>query len=355
LYSGNEATVMSDEVLEQYITKHIAAATEKIITFTWHGGEPTLAGLNFYKKVVALQQKNCPTDRLIINGIQTNATLLDDNWCSFLAQEKFLVGISLDGTENLHGIHRFTSNKQNSFRKTLAGYHKLLEFGITPEILCVVHSHNVAYPLEIYHFFKTLKPQHITFLPLVEFDPKSPTRVSYDSVPALAFGQFMSTIFDEWVSEDIGAIKIQLFEEATRTAFNMEHTLCIFKTTCGGVPVLEANGDIYSCDHFVSPTHYLGNIRKSSLIELLESAKQKTFGLAKQQTLPTCCLKCEVRAMCNGECPKNRFLKSPDGEQGLNYLCAGYKFFFHHCSGFINAVAHLHNDFNGLQISVLLR
>jgi len=202
-----------------------------------------------------------------------------------------------------------------------------------------VNSENVKHPAEVYGFFRQLGAPFITFIPLVERQPENPGGVSNSSVPAAAFGSFLCDIFDEWVSSGIGRVKIQIFEEALRTAFNQEHTLCIFKPVCGGVPVVEHNGDFYTCDHFVSRKHLLGNIREKSLAGLLDSDRQKAFGKEKLSTLPRYCIKCTVRPMCNGECPKNRFINTPDGEPGLNYLCEGYKMFFTHCTPFVASVA----------------
>lgn len=321
---------MTDENLEKYIILHIEASTEPDISFSWHGGEPTLAGLDFFRKVVNLQQRRKPSGRNIINGIQTNATLLNDNWCKFLASEGFFVGISIDGPEELHNKFRVSKGKAGSFRKTLNGYELLKKHNIPTELLTVVNAENVNFPNEVYSFLKQLGSKYMTFLPLVEREPGSHSGASSISVPAAAFGSFLSTIFDEWVTEDIGSIKIQIIEEAARTAFNQEHTLCIFKKTCGGVPVVEHNGDFFSCDHYVDKEHLIGNIYKISLTEMLDSDEQQAFGLAKFVTLPEYCLECEVRNMCNGECPKNRFIKSPSGEPGLNYICPGYKSFFNH-------------------------
>lgn len=330
---------MTDENLEKYIILHIEASTEPDISFSWHGGEPTLAGLDFFRKVVNLQQRRKPSGRNIINGIQTNATLLNDNWCKFLASEGFFVGISIDGPEELHNKFRVSKGKAGSFRKTLNGYELLKKHNIPTELLTVVNAENVNFPHEVYRFLKQLGSKYMTFLPLVEREPGSHSGASSISVPAAAFGSFLSTIFDEWVTEDIGSIKIQIIEEAARTAFNQEHTLCIFKKTCGGVPVVEHNGDFFSCDHYVDKEHLIGNIYKISLTEMLDSKEQQAFGLAKLITLPTYCLECEVRNMCNGECPKNRFIKSPSGEPGLNYLCPGYKRFFNHVKPFVDIIA----------------
>jgi uncharacterized protein len=203
----------------------------------------------------------------------------------------------------------------------------------------VVNAYNVDSPLQVYRFFKQINADYVNFLPMVDPQPNSKSMVSPLSVPSEAWGTFLCAIFDEWIDKDIGRIKVQVFEEATRTAFNQEHSLCIFRPTCGDIPVVEHNGDFYSCDHFVDPKHRLGNIKDTPLIELLESPTQRAFGKAKLETLPRNCRECEIKPMCNGACPKDRFLKTPDGEPGLNYLCAGYKLFFTHCQPFVSMVA----------------
>jgi len=330
---------MADDILEKYIIQHIQASTEDVITFSWHGGEPLLAGIDFYKKTISLQNKYRPSGKRIINGIQTNGTLLDEKWCRFLADEHFLIGISLDGTEEFHNICRRRIDDSASWREVISGYQLLMKYGIVPEVLCVVNAENVRQPRVVYSFFKKLGAEYITFLPLVENEPGSPGGVSKMSVPSEEFGYFLSNIFDEWIENDIGKVKIQIFEEAARSAFGQEHTLCIFKRNCGGVPVVEHNGDFYSCDHYVNRDHFLGNIRDHSLSRLLNSKIQKAFGRAKSADLPQYCVNCEVKSMCNGECPKNRFILTPDGETGLNYLCSGYKYFFNHCRPFVDAIA----------------
>ena len=335
----NSKTVMDDETLENYIKQHFSASSSDTVLFTWHGGEPLLAGIDFYKKAVSIQKKYLPQGKIFLNGIQTNGTLITKEWCEFFVGNNFTVGISLDGTDAFHNSMRHTENDAGSFEKTIRGHNLLREYGINPEILCVVNSYNVWYPLVVYNFLKKIGAQYIAFLPLVEKREEAEDKVSKESVPALEFGLFLTAIFDEWVKNDIGNIKIQIFEEALRTAFNQQHSLCIFREKCGGVPVIERNGNFYSCDHFVNKSQLLGNINDHSLTHLLNHPKQKTFGKAKQNTLPQYCIKCEVREMCNGECPKNRFLFSPDGEQGLNYLCEGYKYFFDHCKPFVKSVA----------------
>jgi uncharacterized protein len=219
------------------------------------------------------------------------------------------------------------------------GYKLLQQHRIYCDILCVVNAHNVRHPTQVYRFFKKINAQYVTFLPLVEPHPDVEGGVSSRTMPAEAWGSFLCAIFDEWISHDIGRVKVQIFEEASRTAFNQDHSLCIFRPTCGDIPVIEHNGDFFSCDHFVDTEHNLGNIQETPLVELLESPEQRAFGQAKLETLPRCCRACDVLAMCNGGCPKNRFLRTPDGEAGLNYLCAGYKRFFSHCRPFITDVA----------------
>jgi uncharacterized protein len=341
LYPKDESFRMPDEVLEEYIVQHIDASPEEVIRFSWHGGEPTILGLDYFLKIVALQRKHQPPNRRIVNGIQTNGTLLDEEWCRFFAAEGFAVGLSLDGNQEMHDQHRVTKNQKPTHEQTMQGYKLLQKHHVYTDILCVVNEHNVRYPLQVYRFFRQNNAQYISFLPMVEPQPNTEDKISHISVPTEAWGEFLCTIFDEWRDQDIGKIKVQIFEEATRTAFNQEHSLCIFRPTCGDIPVVEHNGDFYSCDHFVDVEHCLGNIKETPLVELLESPTQRAFGNAKLETLPRYCLRCRVRSMCNGGCPKNRFLKTPDGELGLNYLCAGYKRFFTHCQPFVSEVSAL--------------
>lgn len=339
LFADSGLHRMEDDLLEMYIVQHIEASTEPTIFFSWHGGEPTLAGLDYFRRIPEIQKKHLPPDRFALNGIQTNGTLLNNEWCQFLKKENFIVGISLDGPEKFHSVNRFRKDGKSSFDEVLRGYRLLQSYQIPCEILCVVHAQNVEFPLEVYRFFKGLKAGFITFLPLVEKQPLGEKAVSEKTVSAKAFGEFLCAIFDEWKTADIGTVKIQIFEEALRTAFGLEHSLCIFKPVCGRVPVVEQNGDFYSCDHFVDPAHRIGNVRHSALSGMLESPVQKAFGLDKLNTLPEYCLKCEVRSFCNGACPKDRFVETPEGEPGLNYLCEGYKLFFNHCNPFVEIVA----------------
>lgn len=330
---------MPEELLENYIVQHIEASPDEIIRFSWHGGEPTILGLDYLRKIVAIQRRHCPPGRKIANGLQTNGTLIDEEWGRFLAAEGFAVGLSLDGPKEIHDRYRLTPNGQPTFAATMRGYKILKKYGVSTDILCVVGAHNVWHPLEVYNFFKQIEASYITFLPLVERQSNSPKDVTPETVPAEAWGDFLCAIFDEWLAKDIGRIKIQIIEEAVRTAFGLEHSLCLFRPTCGDVPVVERNGDFYACDHFVDADHRLGNILETPLVELLESPAQRAFGSAKLEKLPLFCRTCDVLHMCHGECPKNRFALTPDGEPGLNYLCPGYKKFFTHIKPFVEAVA----------------
>jgi len=330
---------MNDETLENCIKQHFLASSGDTVLFTWHGGEPLLAGIDFYKKALSIQKRYLPKGKSFLNGIQTNGTMLTKEWCEFFAVNGFSVGISMDGPDFFHDAMRHTSHQCGSFEKTLDGYKLLRENDVNAEILCVVSSCNVKYPLVVYDFFKMLGANYITFLPLVEKSHDGAGLVSKESVPVLEFGLFLAAIFDEWIKNDIGTVKIQIFEEALRTAFNQEHTLCIFRERCGCVPVIEHNGDFYPCDHFVDQNRLLGNINEHRLEDLLNHPVQKAFGNAKLNTLPQYCVGCDVRKMCHGECPKNRWGTSPDGEPGLNYLCEGYKYFFNHCKPFIDSVS----------------
>lgn len=340
LYPVGE-TRMHHGILEKYITQHIEATPGNVVTFSWHGGEPTLLGLNYFRKVVEIQKKHQPPNTTILNGIQTNGTLISDDWCRFFAEENFAVGLSLDGPKEMHNRYRTTKENGPTHEQTMRGYYKLHSHGVHTDILCVVNAYNVKYPLQVYSFFERIGVKYISFLPLVEFQHSSAENVSLRSVSPESWGSFLCEVFDEWIGNGIGKVKIQIFEEATRTAFNQEHSLCIFRPTCGDIPVIEHNGDFYSCDHYVDVEHRIGNIMENTFVELLESPAQKRFGNDKLSSLPSQCQKCEVKEMCNGGCPKNRFKTGNEGEPGLNYLCAGYKQFFKHCQPFVSEVAAL--------------
>ena len=334
---------MPEDILETYIAQHIAASPDEVIRFSWHGGEPTVLGVDYYRLAVQIQRRLCPPGRRFANGMQTNGTLLDNDWGRFLTAEGFSVGLSLDGPRPLNDCHRLTRNGRSTFDETMRGYEILRYHGVATDILCVVGAANVRRPADIYGFFREIGAPYVTFLPLVVPQPDSPSGASPASVPSAAWGDFLCAVFDEWQSRDIGRIKVQVIEEAARPAFGQEHSLCIFRPVCGDIPVIEHNGDFYSCDHYVDAEHRLGNIRDTPLLALIESPAQRAFGLAKLESLPRVCLSCEVREMCNGECPRNRFARAPDGEPGLNYLCAGYKKFFRHIRPFVDAVGAVWN------------
>jgi uncharacterized protein len=339
LNAGSPAVCMNDEVLELYIRQHIEAATGSEVFFSWHGGEPTLAGLEFFRKAILYQKKYKPAGRVIINGIQTNATLLTEEWGKFLKEENFFAGVSLDGPERYHNLNRRDRKNKPAYQDTLRGLDVIRKYGIPFEILTVISDDNVHAPLGLYHFLKETGAAYFTFLPLVEKNASGVQAVSPRSVRPSDFGRFLAAVFDEWLEKDIGTVKVQIFEEALRDAFSQEHTLCIFRKECGAVPVVEMNGDFYSCDHYVNSDHLIGNLKEKSLSEMLDDPRQRTFGQNKRTTLPRYCLECEVLSMCNGECPKNRFTVTPAGEEGLNYLCEGYRYFFNHCRPFIQEVA----------------
>jgi uncharacterized protein len=330
LYPDTAALRMPESLLEEYIVQHIAAAGGPEIAFSWHGGEPTTLGVDFFRKAVELQRKHKPAGWRIRNGIQTNGVLLDEEWCRFLAAEGFSVGLSLDGPAELHDAYRVTRGGQPSHPQALRGYELLRKHAVPADIVCVVHNLNVRHPLTVYRFFREIGCRYLGFLPAVERAPERPDGVGPYTPSAEAYGAFLCKIFDEWIERDTGRIAVQTFEEAARPALGLEHSLCVFRETCGQIPVLEHNGDFFPCDHFVDREHRLGNIRETPLGELLESQAQWAFGEAKRDALPRYCRECETLAMCHGGCPKYRFIRTPEGEAGLNYLCAGLKRFFLH-------------------------
>ncbi|MBN1380961.1 MAG: anaerobic sulfatase maturase [Deltaproteobacteria bacterium] len=331
LYLETDPFCMPDDLLEDYIAQQIAGTPDRNISFFWHGGEPTVLGLDYFRKIVALQKKHQPPETRITNNIQTNGILITEDWCRFFAEEGFSVGLSMDGPAALHDVYRVTKGQKRTHRQVMQAYRLLKHHRVPCDILCVVHDRNVREPSAVYRFFKEIKAQYISFIPLVERDGNGGNTVTDRTVPADALGLFLSAIFDEWVRQDMGRMIVQIFEEAARPAYGQTHSLCIFRPTCGDVPVIEHNGDFYACDHLVDPAHRLGNIRETPLVSLVDSAPLKRFGESKRDTLPRYCRDCDVLALCNGGCPKDRIIKTPDGENGLNYLCAGYKQFFTHC------------------------
>jgi uncharacterized protein len=321
---------MPDDLLEQYIVQHIDAAPGSVVRFSWHGGEPTVLGLDYFRRIVAIQSRHQRPGRRIANGMQTNGLLLDDDWGRFLSTEGFRIGLSLDGPADVHDLYRVTRGQEPTHTAVVRAFELLRRHRVPCDILCVVHDRNVREPARVYRFFRKIGVRSLVLLPLVERQAGTGQGVSARSVPAEAYGAFLCEIFDEWVERDAGRVAVQAFDEATRPARGLDHSLCVFRETCGDVPVVEHTGDFYCCDHFVDAEHRLGNIRETPLADLIESPAQRAFGQAKRDTLPQYCRTCEVRPMCNGGCPKDRFLRTPDGETGLNYLCAGFKRFFTH-------------------------
>ncbi len=339
LYPGADSLRMPDALLEQYIIQHIEAHPGSLIAFSWHGGEPTVLGLDYFRRIVALERKHRPPGRRIINGIQTNGILLDEEWCRFLSTEGFGVGLSLDGPQEMNDRYRVTKGRQPTHAQALRAFDLLRRHRVPCDLLCVVHDQNVRHPLPVYRFFKEIGAEYVGFLPVVQQKEDAEIGVTPHTVPAAAFGEFLCTIFDEWIRRDTARIMVQIFDEASRPTRGLDHSLCIFRETCGDIPALEHNGDFFSCDHFVDAKHRVGNIRDTALAELIESPAQIAFGRAKRDSLPRCCQVCEVRAMCNGGCPKDRFITTPDGEPGLNFLCAGLKQFFTHSRPYLQKLA----------------
>lgn len=360
LYPGENQWRMSDPLLEEYVRQYIHSQPVPEINFAWQGGEPTLLGVDFFRKAVALQ-KRFAGGKTIHNAIQTNGTLLDDEWCEFLAANKFLVGLSVDGPAELHDLHRVDKRQQPTFEKVMAGLAFLKKHGVDFNTLTVVHRANSQQPLDVYRFLKSIGSEFLQFIPLVErAAPPDMSAAGYDfaapplpgetrhssaaapwSVEAEQYGIFLCAIFDEWVRHDVGKTFVQLFDVALGNWMGLGSSLCVFAEKCGTALAIEHNGDIYSCDHYVYPRHRLGNVMNNSLGAMVTSPQQLKFGADKCDSLPKYCRECEVRFACNGECPKHRFIQTPDGEEGLNYLCAAYKKFFNHIDPHMKTMAAL--------------
>jgi len=382
LYPGKNNWRMPDQVLETYVRQYIEGQDVPEVAFAWQGGEPTLMGVDFFRRVVELQQQHAGGKK-ITNAIQTNGTLLDDEWCGFLKANSFLVGLSIDGPRKYHDQYRVDKEGRATFDRVIAGMRLLKKHAVDFNTLCVVSRANSIAPLDIYRFLKNEGSGYIQFIPLVERvgggelplaeppilnssaregeAPVEPSaarvRVSLPvvaetgaervaavtpwSVEPLAYGNFLCAIFDEWVRRDVGRVFVQIFDVQLGIRMGYPSSLCVFGETCGNALALEHNGDLYSCDHYVYPQYKLGNVATESLEELVVSPRQRTFGTDKRDTLPKYCRECDVRFACNGECPKHRFITTPDGEPGLNYLCAGYKRFFRHIGPYMRTMAEL--------------
>ena len=344
---------MSPEVLESFIRQKIESEPFDVASFAWQGGEPTLLGVDYFRNVVSLQKKYANGKR-IDNAFQTNGVLLDDEWCEFFAENKFLIGLSIDGPRDLHDMYRVNKGGRPTFDQVVRGLDFLKQHKVEFNTLTVVHRHNAQYPLKVYRFLKDIGSGFMQFIPIVEriaanssdedlelvsSGYQGSAAVSEWSVEPLQYGKFLSAIFDEWVRRDVGKYYVQIFDVALESWIGRPPSLCVFRETCGDAMAIEHNGDLYSCDHFVYPENKLGNIIENPLESLVNSAQQEQFGRDKRDTLPQYCRECDVRFACNGECPKHRFLQTPDGEAGLNYLCAGYKQFFNHIDPYMKFMA----------------
>jgi uncharacterized protein len=344
---------MRDDVLENYIRQYIESHQDGTVHFSWQGGEPTLLGVPFFERVVELQKKYA-NKREIENGFQTNGTLLDDDWGRFFAKNNFLIGISIDGPEELHDAYRVDKGGQPTFAHVIRGLEILKKYSVPFNTLTVINQKNSYRAHEVYRFLKKIGSKYLQFIPIVEQVAEEPdpnglvllkpyarqkTTVSDWSVEPLQFGRFLQQIFDVWVVQDVGRVFVQVFDVALESWYGVEQSLCVFKPDCGQALVVEHNGDVYSCDHFVYPENKLGNIMNRALGSLVESTQQRRFGNAKSSTLPSDCRQCDVRFACNGECPKHRFTTTAAGEYGLNYLCAGYKHFFRHIDPYMRFMA----------------
>lgn len=354
LYPKRHSFRMTDEVLEAYVRQYIEAHQVDEVNFAWQGGEPTLMGVDFFRRAVELQEKYKKPGMRIHNAFQTNGTLLDDEWGEFLHEHGFLIGISIDGPPKLHDKYRLDKGGKPSSGKVLRGLRILQKHQVEYNILCVVNRHNADYPVDVYRYFKGLGARFMQFIPIVErVDEK---RVSPRSVRGDQYGRFLCRVFDEWVVNDIGEVFVQIFDIALEGWMGYVPSLCVFNETCGDAMIIEHNGDIYSCDHFVFPEYKLGNLLETPLPEMVASPFQRKFGTDKRDELPQYCQQCEVRFVCNGGCPKNRFRKTPDGEPGLNYLCAGYKRFFTHIDKPMRLMAQaLHSGRPAASIMPLMR
>lgn len=357
LYPGTSDFRMPDEVLETFVRKYIHAQPIPEVPFVWQGGEPTLLGLEFFRRVVALQ-KRYGGGRPITNSLQTNGTLLDDECCEFLARNRFLVGLSVDGPREVHDRHRRDKGGKPSFDAAMRGLALLKKHGVEFNVLAVVAREHARRPLAVYRFLKSEGVRFVQFLPIVERMPGAeegrlglrlggpPKSGSGDdravtpwTVEPEEYGRFLIEIFDEWVRNDVGTVFVMNFEWALSSWMGLPPLACFFMPHCGRCLVMEHNGDLYSCDHYVYPEYRLGNILADDLGPVVESARQAAFGAAKETTLPRFCRECPVLRACRGECPKHRFATAPDGEPGLNYLCPGYKSYFAHIAPYLKWLA----------------
>ena len=348
LYPTAQRHLMSDEMLEQFTREYIEAQTMNQVLFTWHGGEPLLRSIDFYRKALSLQQKYAG-GRRIDNVIQTNGTLLTDEWCEFFAQNHWLVGISIDGPQPYHDHYRLTAAGKPSWKKVMQGIKLLKKHGVEWNAMAVVNAYNANHPLEFYRFFKENGCQFLQFTPIVErltrhedgrtlasLADKDEISLSEASVAPEQWGYFLCAIFDEWVRKDVGKIFVEIFDCTLANWMGISPGICAYSKECGHAGVMEHNGDVYSCDHFVFPEYKLGNIRDHSLIDMLYGEQQQEFSRLKHSSLPRQCKECDMEFACHGECPKNRFMKDKYGDSGLNYLCPGYYHYYQHVAPYMD-------------------
>ena len=348
LYPTAQRHLMSDEMLEQFTREYIEAQTMSQVLFTWHGGEPLLRSIDFYRKALSLQQKYAGSRR-IDNVIQTNGTLLTDEWCEFFAQNHWLVGISIDGPQPDHDHYRLTAAGKPSWKKVMQGIKLLKKHGVEWNAMAVVNAYNANHPLEFYRFFKENGCQFLQFTPIVErltrhedgrtlasLADKDEISLSEASVTPEQWGYFLCAIFDEWVRKDVGKIFVEIFDCTLANWMGISPGICAYSKECGHAGVMEHNGDVYSCDHFVFPEYKLGNIRDHSLIDMLYGEQQQEFSRLKHSSLPRQCKECDMEFACHGECPKNRFMKDKYGDSGLNYLCLGYYHYYQHVAPYMD-------------------
>ena len=348
LYQNSHRHLMSDEMLEQFTREYIEAQTMPQVLFTWHGGEPLMRSIDFYKKALALQKKHAH-GKQIDNVIQTNGTLLTDEWCEFFAQNHWLVGISIDGPQEYHDHYRVTPAGKPSWEKVMQGISLLKKHRVEWNAMAVVNAYNAEHPLEFYHFFRDNGCQYLQFTPIVERlteheDGRTLASLADDreipladaSVTPAQWGNFLCTIFDDWVRHDVGKMFVEIFDCTLANWMGVLPGICAYSKECGHAGVMEHNGDVYSCDHFVFPEYKLGNIREQSLIDMLYGEKQQAFSRLKHTSLPRQCKECDMEFACHGECPKNRFEKDKYGEPGLNYLCQGYYQYYSHVAPYMD-------------------
>lgn len=348
LYPTAQRHLMSNEMLEQFTREYIEAQTMNQVLFTWHGGEPLLRSIDFYRKALSLQQKYAG-GRRIDNVIQTNGTLLTDEWCEFFAQNHWLVGISIDGPQPYHDHYRLTAAGKPSWKKVMQGIKLLKKHGVEWNAMAVVNAYNANHPLEFYRFFKENGCQFLQFTPIVErltrhedgrtlasLADKNEIPLSEASVTPEQWGYFLCAIFDEWVRKDVGKIFVEIFDCTLANWMGISPGICAYSKECGHAGVMEHNGDVYSCDHFVFPEYKLGNIRDHSLIDMLYGEQQQEFSRLKHSSLPRQCKECDMEFACHGECPKNRFMKDKYGDSGLNYLCPGYYHYYQHVAPYMD-------------------